>query len=210
MVNNIKRHQRLRLLIKKLNKERKKQAKQIDILCNNIISAQKDFIRRLKVIDFRANFYELIIGATDLNVLLSTAASIIKDETDNANITFFLRQGDSFEIYNFDDSMTVSPDKAHIESCFSPELMTNICMSNKICSIDDMFAMGLQGNLTCFNTISAVTVPFGSAGSVQGFMFIYRSQDKKLTSGEIRKISAVTSGFSQAIYSCKTLMHSSE
>lgn len=210
MVNNIKRHQRLRLLIKKLNKERKKQAKQVDILCNDIISAQRDFIRRLKAIDFRANFYESIMGTTDLNSLLSTAAAIIKDETDSENITFFLRQGDSFEIYNFDDNMAGLPDKTHIESCFSSELMANICMSNKVCNIDDMFAMGLQGNLTCLNAISAVTIPFGSANTIQGFMLICHSLDKKLTNGEIRKISAVTSGLSQAIYSCKTLMHSSE
>ena len=210
IVNKKNRHQRLLTLLKNLNRERKKQAKQIDILCNDIISAQRDFIKRLKIIDFRASFYESIMGVTDLNCLLSASAAIIKDETGDANITIFLRQADSFEIYTFDDSTEGSDEKQHIESCFSPELMNNICISNKICEIDDMFAMGLQGNLTCLNTISAVAIPIGSAGSVQGFLLIYRSLDKRLTSEEIRKISAVTSGLSQAIYSCRTLTHSSD
>jgi hypothetical protein len=210
IVNSKNRNQRIRLLLKNLNKERRKQAKQIDILCNDIISSQRDFIERLKAIDFRANFYELLLGITELNSLLSTAAAIIKEGTAGASITFFLRHGASFEKFNFDDSLAESHDKNCIESCFSSELMTNICMSNKICSIDDMFAMGLQGNLTCLNTISLVTIPLGSAGSVQGFILIYRSLDKKLTSGEIKKISAVTAGLSQAICACKALMHSSE
>ena len=206
-MNNIDRHRRLKKLVKNLNKERKKQAKQIDILCNDIISAQRDFIKRLKTIDFRANFYESIMGATDLNCLLSTTTAIFKDETEDANIVFFLRHGESFDIYTFDEN---TPENGNIESCFSSELMNNICMSNKICGIEDMFTMGMQGNLTNLSTISAATVPLGSAGSVQGFMLIYRSAQKKLTSEEIAKISSINTGLSQAIYSCLTLMHSSD
>ena len=209
-MNNINRHQKIKTLLKNLNRERKKQAKQIDILCNDIISAQRDFIKRLKTIDFRANFYESIIGTADLNSLLSTAAALIKEETYDANVTIFVRQGESFEIFTFDDDNLNSSDKVHIESCFTPELMLNICMSNKICKIDDMFTMGLQGNLTSLRTISAVTIPLGSVGSVQGFMLIYRSSERKLGSEEIRKVSSITGGLSQAIYSCRTLTHSSE
>jgi transcriptional regulator with GAF, ATPase, and Fis domain len=209
IVNNT-RHQRLRTLLKDLNQQRKKQAKQIDILCNDIITAQRDFIKRLKTIDFRANFYESIMGTIDLNCLLSTAAAIIKEETDEANVVFFLRHVESFEIYTFDGTRVNVSEEQRIENSFNPELMTNICMSNKVCRIEDMFAMGLQGNLTCLNTISAVTIPLGSSGSVQGFMLIYRSLEKKLTSEEIRKISSISSGLSQVIYSCLTLMHSSD
>ena len=206
-MNKENRHQRLQSLIKKLNSERKKQAKQIDILCNDIISAQRDFIKRLKTIDFRANFYESILGATDLNCLLAASATIIKDETNDANITFFLRNTDTFEIYTFDEN----PDGKHnIESCFSQELMNNICMSNRICKTEDMFAMGLHGNWTSLNTISAAAIPLSSAGSVLGFILMYRSSAKKLTQEEIKNISSISQGLAQAIYSCRTLMHSSD
>ena len=73
-----------------------------------------------------------------------------------------------------------------------------------------MFAMGLQDNLTYLNTLSAAAIPLGAAGSVQGFVLIYRSSENKLTSEEISKISSVTSGLSQAIYSCLTLLNWSE
>ena len=80
------RHKRLRSLITKLNRQRKKQARQIDILCNDFISAQRNFIKNLKTTSFMANFYESIIGATDLNDLLCTAVGLIKEEHDDANV----------------------------------------------------------------------------------------------------------------------------
>ena len=55
------RYRRLRLLIARLNKERKKQAKKTDILCNDLIAAQRGFIKRLGTISFAADFYEAIV-----------------------------------------------------------------------------------------------------------------------------------------------------
>lgn len=205
-----RRHKRLRLLIKKVNKERKKQAKQIDILCNDFIAAQKDFIKKLNTITFLVNFYESIIGITDLNKLLCTTAGLIEEEFSDTNITFFLRQVDSFELYMFESQYPIGFGKQHFENCFTPELMDNICRSNKICTLEDMFAMGLQINPNGLNRISAVTVPLSQFGSSLGFMLICRSSDKKLTTQELNNISAATNGLCRAIASCQAILHSTE
>jgi len=204
-VGDKQRHKRVRLLIKKLNKERKKQAKKIDILCNDFISAQRNFIRDLNTISFIANFYESIIGATDLSDLLCTAARLIKTEHTDADITFFLRQADNFELYMFESKQPISFEKQHLENCFSPELMDNICKSNKVCTLDDMFAMGLQGNLIGLNKISAMTIPLSQFGSSLGFMLVCRSSENKWTNDEMSNISAVTNGLCRAIASCQAL-----
>jgi hypothetical protein len=221
VADNKQRKNRLRQLIKKLNKERKKQAQKIDILCNDLIAAQKTFIQRLKIISFTANFYESIIGSTDLEDLLSTAARLIKTETADANVTFFLRHqgGDSidlkqdFELHMFESARPINVDgspsfdttQGRLENCFSPELMDSICKSNKVCTLDELFAMDLQGHLTGLKKISAVTLPMGLLGSLLGFMLIYRSSEHKLTAAEIDKIRAVSGGLSQAIASCQIL-----
>ncbi|MHC4458445.1 MAG: hypothetical protein ACYS0I_15420 [Planctomycetota bacterium] len=204
------RYRRLRLLIAKLNKERKKQAKKIDILCNDLIAAQREFIKRLDTISFKANFYETIVGATDLSSLIFTTGKLIKDEMPDANIAFFLRQGDSFELHMFESDQPITLGKQHLENCFSAELVDNICKSNKICMLDDMFAMGLQGNLTSLNKISAVTVPLGQLGSSLGFILIYRSSQNKLTPDELSNVAAATCGLSRAIASCRVLSHSAD
>ena len=201
-----RRHRRLRLLISELNKERKKQAKKIDILCNDLSAAQRGFIKRLDTIGFTANFYKAIVGMTDLSTLIFTAGKLIKDETPNSNVAFFLRQADSFELHMFESDQPITLEKRHLENCFTAELVNNICESNKICTVDDMFAMGLQGKLTVLNKISAVTIPLGQLGSSLGFMLIYRSSQNKLTADELKNITAITPGLSRAIQSCRVLL----
>ncbi len=204
------RHKRLRLLMKQLNKDRKRQAKKIDILCNDMIEAQRGFIRTLRTISFAASFYESIVGMTDLNDLLCTAVKLIQTENPAANVTFFLRRPESFEIHAFESSQPSPLGAEHIESCFSQELMDNICKSNKICTLEDIFEMGLQGDLAGLNGVSGVTIPLGQFGSPLGFMLIHRSSRGRLTAEEIGNISAVTSGLSQAIASCQTLSHAAD
>ena len=204
------RQKRLRLLIKKLNKERKTQAKKIDILCNDLIAAQREFIKRLDTICFTANFFEAIIGTTDLSGLLVTADKLIKDEIPDANIAFFLRQADSFALHMFESNKPITLGKQHLENCFTPELVDNICKSNKLCALDDMFAMGLQGNLIELNKISAVTVPLSRLGSSLGFILIYRSSANRLTADELNNISAVSCGLSRAIASRQAIYHSAD
>jgi hypothetical protein len=104
----------------------------------------------------------------------------------------------------------ITLEKQHIENCFTPELVDNICKSNKLCTLDDMFAMGLQGNLIELNKISAVTVPLSRPGSSLGFVLIYRSSANKLTADELNNISAVTCGLSGAIAACQALCHSAD
>lgn len=200
----------MRLLVKKLNKKRKKQAKKIDILCNDFVAAQRDFIKSLKTISFIANFYESIIGITDLNSLLYSVVQLIKEENTDANVTFFLRQSDNFELFMFESEQPITLEKQQLENSFTPELMDNICKSNKVCTLDDMYAMGLQGNLIGLNKISSVTIPLGQPGSSFGFVLIYRSSENKLTSEEINNISAVTCGLSRAIQSCQAILHSTD
>ena len=212
-------YKELRPLINKLEKERKKQAKKIDILCNDFIAEQRDFIKKLDTISFAANFYEEIIGAGELAGLLHTAGNLIKEEIPDANVVFFLRQAEGFELHLFKTDQPITPGEHHpfdpasglaqdkLESCFGRELAEGICKSNKLCTLDDMFAMGLEGNLTELNKISAVTIPLGWAGSSLGFVLIYRPSTNKLTAAELNNIAAVTPGLSRAIASCQALLH---
>ena len=200
------RYKKLRLLVSKANKERKKQAQKIDILCNDLIAAQRDFIKRLRTISFTANFYEAIIGTTDLNSLILTADKLIKDEIGNANIAFFLRQTEGFELHLFESDQPITLEEQRLENCFNPELVDNICKSNKLCTLDDMFAMGLHG----LNQISAFTIPLGQFGPSPGFILIYRSSADKLTAEQLKTIAAVTPGLSRAIASCQALCHSAD
>jgi len=244
LVDYKQRYRRLRLLISKLNKERRKQAQKIDILCNDFISAHRDFIKRLNTINFTANFYEAIVGTTGLSGLLYAAGKLIKDEIPDSKAVFFLLappfhadtvlqkdgkmgnrkksrtglplQRENFKLYmtsmgsveSFESNQPITLEKRQLENYFTPELVENICKSNKLCTLDDMFAMGGSGNLIKLNKISAVAVPLHRFGSSLGFILIYRSSENKLTPEELNNVSAVSCGLSRAIQSCQILLNS--
>jgi hypothetical protein len=207
-VNNDQRYRRLRLLVKRLNKERKKQAKKTDILCNDLVSAQRDFIKRLGVISFAANLYESIVGATDLSTVLNTAGRLVEDEIPGANIAFFLRHRQSFELHMVESSRPITLGKHDLKNSFTSELVDNVCRLNRICTLDDMFAMGLQGNLTKLKEISAATIPLARQGSSLGFILLSCSSQQQLLPDDLTNVTAIAPGLSRAIYSCRMLMHS--
>ncbi len=209
-VDEKQRHKRLRLLLKGLNKQRKRQAGKIDILCNDLIAAQRDFIKRLSTIGFTARFYESILATTDLNSLLMRAGKLFEEQIPDANIAFVLRQGRGFELHLFESAQPITLDKESLENCFSAELVDNICKSNKICTLEDMFAMGLQGNPAMLKGISAVTVPLGQLGSSLGFILIWRRCENPLSTSQLNNVSVVTDGLSRAIICRRELCRSSD
>jgi hypothetical protein len=210
VVYDEQRYKKLRLLTKKLNSERKKQAKKTDILCNDLIAAQRNFLKRLNAISFKANFCESIVGTTDLSSLLCLAGKLIREQIPDASIAFFLRQQEGFELHLVESGEPIALGREDIENCFTPELVAGICRSNKICTLDDMFAMGLQGNLIELGKISAVTIPLEKLGLSVGFVLIYRPSPQQLTSEELGSIAAVAPALCRAIESCLALSHSAQ
>ena len=185
----------------------KKLADKIDILCNDFIAAQRDFIKRLDTISFTANFYEAIVGTTDLSSLLYDACKLIKEEVADARTAFFLRRDETFELHIFENDQPIILEKQRLEDCFTQGLVDNICKSNKICTLECLLKMGLQVSPAVLSKLSAVTIPLGQFGKSLGFILIYRSSENKLTSDELNDITAITRGLSRAIECCQALCH---
>jgi hypothetical protein len=207
-VSDERRNKRLRLLINRLNKERKKQAKQIDILCNDFVAAQKDFIKSLNTIDFAADFYEAIAGLTEPNELLCTAGKLIKDQIPDANVAFFLLANNNFELHIFESDQPINLEDRRIENLFTAELVDNIAKANRICTIDDMLAMGLAGNPCYLEKVAAVALPLNHLGRSLGLVLVYRSSQKPLACDEIKCIAQISPGLSRSISSCRALINS--
>jgi len=215
-VNDERRNKRLRQLISRLNKERKKQAKQIDILCNDFVAAQKDFIKALNTIGFAADFYGAIAGLTELNELLFAAGNLVKDQIPDANVAFFLlapsiaegMQPDNFELHIFESDQPIDLEDRRIENFFTAELVGNIAKSNRICTIEDMLGMGLAGSPACLEKISTAAIPLSTPASSMGFVLIYRSSRNQLTADELKAVAQITPGLGRSIASCRALVSS--
>ena len=194
------RNKRLRLLIKRLNRERKRQAKKIDILCNDLIAAQRDFMRRLDAINCAAQFYKALLGTTHLTNLLETAASLMQSHIPGASISFFLRRPNGFERHTYQSS---TPSEGQgLEGCLGAEVVDSICKASRPCTLDEMLAMGLAANPTQLSRISATTVPLGQFGRPKGFILMCRADRTGFTSEELSTALALASGLSRAVSTC--------
>lgn len=198
------RYKKLRQLVKRLNKERKRQAAKIDILCNDMIAEQRSFINNLRSISFAANFYESIVGLSQLDELFDTACRVIKEELPDVNIAFFLRQADSFELHLYRNDNPIELDGHQFESLFTDEVVSEICRANKLCSLENLLGFGLMVNPQVLKELSAFTIPLGRRGLSLGFILAWCVSPRRLTADQLQNISAITHGLSHAIGACHT------
>lgn len=200
------RQKRLRLLVSRLNQERKRQGRQVDILCNDLIAAQRGFVARLDGVGFAAGFYKALLGASDLRTLLKRAARLIERELGGAGVAFFLRLDGPCEHYPLDGR---DPDSRRSpQECFTGGLAERICKSNRRCTTDDLVGMGLEGDLQGLNGFSIATLPLNDLGRAVGFLLVYRPLPGRLTNTELQKVGLITCGLSQAIRGCRAPVRS--
>jgi hypothetical protein len=201
---------KIKQLVKQVNKQRKKQAQQIDILCQDMVSIQRDFIKTLEIIDFSANFYKTILGITDLKRLLETAGNLIEEDISESTVSFFLRDENNFKMFlcnnNSDHKENSTFEKDYLENCFTYEIVENVCLNNKICSLETLFTLGLQGSPAQLSQLSAITIPLHFFNTSAGFILITKSADKRLSSEQISRISGISTGLTQAVKKCQTLL----
>ena len=196
------RQNRIRQLVRGLNKTRHTQAKKIDMLCNDIIPAHDNFIERLHSFRFTANFYEAIIGIDSLERILEIAGKCICSEVDNINLTIIL-PGPEQLVSHHSATSTIDIDAHELTSCITDKLIKNICQSNQICSLNEMFGMGLAANPAMLKKISIAAIPLSRVGPALGVMLIYRSAKNPLRPEVLARIASVTTGLGKAIMFCR-------
>lgn len=201
-MSQTERQKRLRLLVKKLNKERKRQASQVDILCNDLIGAQREFMRRLNHIGFAARFYKGLLGTADLKSLLVQTGRLIREELPGARVVFFLRQAEGCGEHLCDVEPIEGIEDVKLEEYLTPGLAAAICKSNRLCTMDDLFGMGLEGNRQELNRLSAATVPLNDLGRSLGFVLLCRAAEHPLHGDELERMTLIACGLSQAVRGC--------
>jgi len=204
------RQKRLRLYLKQLNRQRKQQARKIDILCNDLISAQRSYIQRLSTISFAAEFYRSLLGSTDLNHLLVRTDRFLRQEVPGASVAFYLRQPEGCELYpHWDDELLVG-ESSGVLLRLSPDLADSICKSDEPCTHTEIARMACESDLGTLDGLSVATLPLRDMGRPLGFVLLWRTLPVVVTAEEVRRISPVMCGLSQAIRAARVPVPSSK
>ncbi len=198
-MSQTERNQRLRLLIRRLNQQRKRQASQIDILCNDLIGAQRSFLQRLQELGFAAEFYRSLLGGTDVNGILARAGRVIKQELPGVEVAFFLRQSDGFELHACHGDESLYGEHEGPEDDFDSELVDSICKYNKACTVDDIVALSTESTPAALRKYSLATLPLSDLGRSLGFVLLWCPLTQVLDAADVRRISPVMCGLAQAL-----------
>jgi hypothetical protein len=202
LMKDSKRNSRIRLLVKHLNRRRKKQAAQIDLLCNDIITAHRGFLDTVATLTFAAEFYESLIGIDGLENLFHTCACMVKKQIPDVNLAFFLGQPEGFQLYAFDCDSGEINETYRLEQHFTAEIIRSVIGANHSCDLNELLRMGLQASPAVLKNISAVTVPIAANGPVAGFILVYKSSAQSFDQRQVRLLCAVRRGLSRAVRAC--------
>ena len=192
------RRNRIRKLVHGLNKARHAQAKKIDILCNDMVSSHDNFITHLNLFRFATDFYEAIIGTDGLERMLEIAGEQICSELNDLNLAIIL-PGPEQLVSHHSSASTIDIETHQLSSCITDKLIKNICRSNKVCTLNDMYKIGLSASPAMLKKISIAAIPLSRIGPPLGIMLLSRSAENPLRNEELTRIASITIGLGKAI-----------
>ncbi|OQY06368.1 MAG: hypothetical protein B6I25_03970 [Planctomycetales bacterium 4572_13] len=193
-------------VIRSLHSSRQKQVGQIDVLCRDMVSAHREFSTKLATVNFVTSYYESLLGCTGLDDLLDTAVRCIRESVKEADAAVFLLSENGFDVHMADTGVADPVEKRQFQHWFTPEVVQSISQMNRICSLEQLLRMGLQGSPAVLKTISLVAIPIslvaiplGRFGQAVGFILVYRPAHRPLRPEELSPLAAISVGLRQAI-----------
>ena len=186
-------------VIRSLHTCQKKQAGKIDVLCRDMVSAHREFSTKLAALSFAASYYESLLGCTDLEDLLDTAVQGIREAAKETDAAIFLLSDNGFDVHIADTGVADPVEKRQFQHWFTRELVRSVSQMNRICSLDQLLRMGLQGSPAVLKTISLAAIPLGRFGQAVGLVLVYRPAHLPLQTEELSRLAAVSTGLREAI-----------
>ena len=186
--------------LRTLRTRHEKQAQQIDILCNDIISAHQEFSLKLNRLNFAVSFYEELLSANDRDELLDIAVQCIRTHINETSAAIFLLDDNGFDVHLADAGLSDYAESHSFQDWFTPRLVDHISRTNRVCSLEQLLRMGLQGPPAILKTLSAAAVPLGRFGQGLGFIFVYRHAGQPLTAEELSCLAGISSGLRDGLH----------
>ncbi|MHC5119309.1 MAG: hypothetical protein ACYSOH_04730 [Planctomycetota bacterium] len=186
-------------VIRKLHTRQQKQADKIDIMCRDMVTAHREFATKLANLTFVTSFYESLLQSTGLEDLLDAAVWGIREAVTEADAAVFLLSENGFDVHMADTGISDPVEKREFQHWFTRELVNSVSQMNRICSLEQLLRMGLQGPPAILKTISIAAIPLGRFGQGVGFVLVYRPAHLPLQAEELSRLAAISVGLRKAI-----------
>jgi hypothetical protein len=188
-------------VIRMLRLRHQKQAQQIDILCQDMVSAHRQFAVKLGRMMDVTEFQETLLGCAGLQETLDTAIRLIEKRSACAAAVCLVDES-GLEVRVNGGLGEI--DLAELQSWFTKELIHNISLTSRVCSLNQLLQMGLQAPPAILKTLHAAAVPLSRAGQAVGFILMVRPASSPLAAEDLSFASAVSRGLCSAITACQS------
>ena len=196
-----RRNQRVRRLVRKLNRARKIQAKKIDLLCDDMIKAHRNSLRQLRNFGLVLEYYEKILGLNNIDALLDTTAQFIHSYLDGSNVAIYIHG--TVRTHIVDPKSPENFDHEQFEQCFAGDIVDGIFSLNNCRNLDQLLEAGLQVNPALAKKVSATAIPFNPSCPHKGLILLYRCAQTPLGSEQIKNVCALVPTLCRLIGSIK-------
>ncbi|OHB59113.1 MAG: hypothetical protein A2Y12_12850 [Planctomycetes bacterium GWF2_42_9] len=190
---------RLRQLVHKLNKVKRSQKKQIDMLCNDILKSHSEFIGHIKNFQFAADFYENILGINNSEQLAKNVGEYFTENLDEVNMAIVFMSAGKPQIYIYSMDSNLDNIPKQIGPYLSPRLVQLVCQTGQVCSVDQLCEMGFFASPAILKKISLAAIGLNKAGPALGMLVVYRAIENPLTKIELARIASVMPGIATAL-----------
>lgn len=186
-------------VIRNLHNRQRSQSDKIDIICRDMVVAHREFTTKLAKLKFVTSFYESLLQSTGLSDLLDAAVWGVRESVTEADAAVFLLSDNGFDVHISDTGDSDSVEKREFRHWFTRELVSSVSQMNRVCSLEQLLKMGLQGPPAILKTISIAAIPLGRFGQGTGFVLVYRPAHLPLQAEELSWVAAVGVGLREAI-----------
>lgn len=186
-------------VIRTLHTRQQKQADKVDIMCCDMVAAHREFATKLAQLTFVTSFYESLLQRSGLEDVLDAAVWGIREAVTEADAAVFLLSENGFDVHMADAGVSDPVEKREFQHWFTRELVNSVSQMNRICSLEQLLRMGLQGPPAILKTISIAAMPLGRFGRGVGFVLVYRPAHLPLQAEELSRLAAISVGLREAI-----------
>lgn len=169
-----------------------------------MLTAHREFINRLEVFRFAADFYENLIGVSTVRGLADAAGDFLISGMADTNIAILFAEDEPGQIHFYGSNTELEEATSMLGSALTARLAREVCRSNRICSQKDLLEMGLAGSPAVMKKTSIAAIGFGNTVSAKGGTVVfYKDSKNPLSRNDLTKVAAVMRGFAKAVNGCR-------
>jgi transcriptional regulator with GAF, ATPase, and Fis domain len=206
---NKERHTRLRSLAHNINRQRKVQARKIDILCNDMVQAHRGLLESLTSISFTSSIHESLIACRDADDVLKAISGIFCKRFGECGIAMLLTDGSGVTTHNAEAPVTLSSEASELPSFFTAENVRSICSGNHVCLLPELLELPVQMPPKLTKELSAAAIPLSFGHHGLGVLLLFASQQKPISEKLIRAATITAPAIAKALAASRqTVSHS--